>query len=149
MTLQEIGLEILYALSPVVVALLIALITYGMALVRKKIAEIDNDMARRALDGALVEAELVATDAIKATNQVFVDAVKERAEDGKLTKEEAQEAMRLAKEYFLGHITSHSKSILEAAIGPINEWLEGFLEAKLAQQKGSVAAQVNKIVNPT
>ena len=36
MTLQEIGLEILYALSPVVVALLIALITYGMALVRKK-----------------------------------------------------------------------------------------------------------------
>ena len=147
MSIYEIGMQIAQALLPVVVAFLIALISWGVAFLRKKIAEIENDIARSSLDGALYEAEVVAVDAIRATNQVFTDAIKERSEDGKLTKEEAQEAMAIAKDYFLGHITENSKGILEAALGPINEWLESFLEAKVASSK--IEKQVASLANPT
>ena len=147
MSINEIGVQIAQALLPVVVAFLIALVSYGVAFLRQKIAEIENDIVRSALDGALFEAEVVAVDAIRATNQVFTDEIKARSEDGKLTKEEAAEAMAMAKEYFVNHITANSKGVLEAALGPINEWLEGFLEAKVAQ--GKIEKQVASLANPT
>lgn len=149
MTWNDLGLKLAELLLPVVAALLIALIGLGVAFLRKQLAKIDNEVARQALNDALVEAELVAGDAIRATNQILVEALKAKNADGKLTKEEARQAMEEAKKYFIGHLTAGTKEVLEAALGPINEWLEGFLEAKLAQQKGSVAAQVNKIANPT
>jgi hypothetical protein len=147
MTLSELGLQIAQALLPVVVAFLIALISYGISLLRGKAADIKNDTLRKSLDNAFYEAELVATDAIRATNQVFVDEIKAKSADGKLTKEEAKEAMSIAKNYFLTHLTTNSKSVLEGALGPINEWLESFLEAKLGQTK--VEKQVDKLANPT
>lgn len=147
MSINEIGIQIAQALLPVVVAFLVALISYGVTFLRKKIAEIENDIVRSSLDGALFEAEVVATDAIRATNQIFVDMLKEKNKDGKLTKEEAQEAMLIAKEYFLNHLTANSKNILEAALGPINEWLEEFLEAKVGASK--VEKQIMSLANPT
>lgn len=77
---------------------------------------------------------------------MLTEALKERSEDGKLTKEEAQEAMRLSKQYFSSHISESSIQILEAALGPINYWLETFLEAKLAQTK--IEKQVVNQANP-
>ena len=74
-------------------------------------------------------------DAVRATNQVLVDELKEKSKDGKLTEDEAQKAMETAKDYFLKHITRDSLKILEASIGPIREWLEGVLEAKLCAEK--------------
>jgi hypothetical protein len=147
MTLSELGLQIAQALLPVVVAFLIALINYGISLLRGKAADIKNDTLRKSLDSAFYEAELVAIDAIRATNQVFVDEIKAKSADGKLTKEEAKEAMSIAKNYFLTHLTANSKSVLEGALGPINEWLESFLEAKLGQTK--VEKQVANLANPT
>ena len=147
MTLSELGLQIAQALLPVVVAFLIALVSYGISLLRGKAADIKNDTLRKSLDNAFYEAELVAIDAIRATNQVFVDEIKAKSADGKLTKEEAKEAMSIAKNYFLTHLTTNSKSVLEGALGPINEWLESFLEAKLGQTK--VEKQVANLANPT
>lgn len=147
MTLSELGLQIARALLPVVVAFLIALVSYGISFLRGKAADIKNDTLRKSLDNAFYEAELVATDAIRATNQVFVDEIKAKSADGKLTKEEAKEAMSIAKNYFLTHLTTNSKSVLEGALGPINEWLESFLEAKLGQTK--VEKQVANLANPT
>ncbi len=92
-------------------------------------------MARKAINDALSEAEIVATDAVRATNQVLVDAFKQASADGKLTKEEAVAAMTMAKSYFLNHMTAGSKQVLEAAVAPLSEWLGGFLEAKLATEK--------------
>lgn len=94
-------------------------------------------------------AELVATDAIRATNQVLVDALKDRAADGKLAEEEAATAMNMAKTYFLSHITAGSKQVLEATLGPVSDWLETFLEAKLAAEKApGVKGQVVSIASP-
>ncbi len=147
MTLSELGLQIAQALLPVLVAFLIALVSYGISLLRGKAADIKNDTLRKSLDNAFYEAEVVAIDAIRATNQVFVDEIKAKSADGKLTKEEAKEAMSIAKNYFLTHLTTNSKSVLEGALGPINEWLESFLEAKLGQTK--IEKQVANLANPT
>jgi hypothetical protein len=133
--LSDFAVEVAEILLPVVALFLVVLFRYGVALLRKKIDEIDNEIARQALFAALAEAESVGIDAVRATNQVLVDELKEKSKDGKLTEDEAQKAMETAKDYFLKHITRDSLKILEASIGPIREWLEGFLEAKLCAEK--------------
>lgn len=149
MSWNDLGLQLAELLLPVVAALLIALIGYGVTYLKKQTQSIDNEIARKALNDALTEAEIVAKDAIKATNQVLVDAFKEKSADGKLTKEEALAAMNTAKMYFMNHVTAGSKQILEAALGPVSEWLESFLEAKLAAEKvPNVKAEVAQIAAP-
>lgn len=138
MTLSAFAVELAEILLPVIALFLAVLIGYGAALLRKKIEEIDNDIARQSLAAALTEAELVGIDAVRATNQVLVDELKEKSEDGKLTEDEAKEAMGIAKNYFVEHMTSGSLEILEASLGPVREWLEGFLEAKLSAEKRGV-----------
>ena len=82
-------------------------------------------------------------DAVSAVNQVLVDELKAKSADGTLTKQEAAEAMRAAIEYFKTHISPQALTILQAAYGPIEEWLESFLEAKVAQAKwGKEAASI-------
>ncbi len=138
MTLSAFAVELAEILLPVIALFLAVLIGYGAALLRKKIEEIDNDIARQSLAAALTEAELVGIDAVRATNQVLVDELKEKSEDGKLTEDEAKEAMGIAKDYFVEHMTLGSLEILEASLGPVREWLEGFLEAKLSAEKRGV-----------
>lgn len=138
MTLSAFAVELAEILLPVIALFLAVLIGYGAALLRKKIEEIDNDIARQSLAAALTEAELVGIDAVRATNQVLVDELKEKSEDGKLTEDEAKEAMGIAKNYFVEHMTLGSLEILEASLGPVREWLEGFLEAKLSAEKRGI-----------
>lgn len=135
MTQSVFMLRVAEIVLPVFTLSLVVLIGYGIALLRKKIEEIDNEIARRALCAALTEAESVGIDAIRATNQVLVDELRAKSEDGKLTKDEAEEAMKVAKDYFATHVTNDSLRILEASLGPVREWLEGFLEAKLSADK--------------
>ena len=75
-------------------------------------------------------------------------SVKEASSDGKLTREEAAQAMNAAKHYFLTHITSNSVNILREAVGPIKDWLDTFLEAKLGEYKGGAYGEVQKLANP-
>ncbi|MGB4716453.1 MAG: hypothetical protein WBH42_03605 [Bacillota bacterium] len=144
MTWNDIALQAVQALMPVVVAALVALIGYGVAYLRKQTEKIDNEIVQQALWAALGEAEQVAKDAVYATNQVLVDKLKAASADGKLTEEEARLAMAKAKDYFISHISEGSMDILMAALGPIQLWLESFLEAKLGEQKQQAA----KIPNP-
>lgn len=141
MTWSELGIQLAMSLLPVVAALLIALIGYGVTYLKKQTERLNNEIARRALHDALAEAEIVATDAIRATNQTLVNDLKAKAADGKLTRAEAITAMNTAKEYFLRHITSGSKEVLEAALGPVTEWLESYLEAKLGAEKAMTIQQ--------
>ncbi len=145
MTWNDIALQAVQALMPVVVAALVALIGYGVAYLRKQTEKIDNEIVQQALWAALGEAEQVAKDAVYATNQVLVDKLKAASADGKLTETEARQAMTEAKNYFVNHISEGSMDILTAALGPVQLWLEDFLEAKLGEQKQEAA----KIPNPS
>ena len=135
MDLNHLIFNLIEILLPVFVLSLIVFIGYGVALFKKKVEKIDNEIAKGLLLAALHEAESVGIDAVHSTNQVFVDSIREKSKNGRLTKDEAKQAMELAKDYFVSHITSGSLRILESSLGPVCKWLEGFLEAKLSTEK--------------
>jgi len=145
----NLGAKLLELLVPIITAAIVALIGYGVAFLRAKTEALRLDVARQSLLAALSEAEKVARDAVMATNQVFVDNLKQGKADGKLSAEDAKAALDKAKEYFIGTLSRESISVLEAAVGPVQEWLGRFLEAKLYELKGGTAAEVYKAANPT
>lgn len=148
MTWNDIVLQLVQALMPVIAALFVALLGYLVTFISKHQEKIRNDILRESLGAAIAEAHIVGRDAILYTQQTLVDKLKEAAEDGKLTKEEAAQALAEAKDYFIAHLSTRSKNILAEALGPINEWLESFLEAKLGEYKGGAYTEVYNLANP-
>ena len=147
MTWSTIAMRVMEALLPLLALLVTVAVGYLVSLLRAQAERVRNDTARASLIAAIAEAERVAVDAVQATNQVLVDGLREASEDGKLTKEEAQAAMRMAVEYLQSHLTTGALQILQAAYGPIEEWTESYLEAKLAQQKYPYV-EVHALANP-
>lgn len=147
MTWSTIAMRVMEALLPLLALLVTVAVGYLTTLLRAQAEKVRNETARASLIAAIAEAERVAVDAVQATNQVLVDGLREASEDGKLTKEEAQAAMRMAVEYLQSHLTPGALQILQAAYGPIEEWIEAYLEAKLAQQK-SPYLEVHALANP-
>lgn len=127
-------------LMPVIATLLTVLIAYAAGWLRLQTAKIKGETAQQALKAAIDQAERVGIDAVLATNQVFVDSIKEDSADGKLTDEEKREAMDKAVKYVKDHMAPWALSVLEATFGPVERWLEGLLEAKLGQVKWGEAA---------
>lgn len=127
--------DILETLIPILVALLTALVGYGIAFLKKKTEALRDEKIKSLINNALNEADRVAEEAILATQQKFVDDIKKASEDGKLTKEEAIQALEMAKAYFMSHITSTSKEVIAQLFDNLNEWLEDLIEAKLGQIK--------------
>ena len=148
MTWNDIILQLVQYIVPVIGALLVTLLGYLVTYLSKHQQKIKNDILRESLGAAIAEAHIVGRDAILYTQQTLVDKLKEAAEDGKLTKEEAAQALAEAKAYFIAHLSARSKDILAEALGPINEWLESFLEAKLGEYKGGAYTEVYNLANP-
>ena len=138
----------LEALVPLVAMAITVAISMLATWLRRQAEKVSQEVVQDSLLAAIIEAEQVGRDAIMATQQVLVADLKEASEDGKLTHEEAARAMRKAKEYFVGHITPGALQVLQAAYGPIEQWLEEYLEAQLAKAKGSPYIEVELIVNP-
>lgn len=147
MTRNDVLMQIIQYLVPVIGAFLVALLGYLVTYISKHQEKLKNDLLREALGAALAEVHVVGRDAIVATQPKLVDDLKAAAEDGKLTKEEAAEAMAEAKLYFITHLSDRSKDVLREGLGPINEWLEDFLMAKLGEYKGGAQAEVARLEN--
>ncbi len=148
MTWNDIVMQLIQALMPVIAALFVALLGYLVTFISKHQEKIRNDILRESLGAAIAEAHIVGRDAILYTQQTLVDKLKEAAEDGKLTKEEAAQALAEAKAYFITHLSARSKDVLAEALGPINDWLDSFLEAKLGEYKGEAQNEVYGLANP-
>ena len=76
-------------------------------------------------------AEAIAA-AVAATNQTYVDALKNT---GSFTKEAQQEAAQKALETCLASISPAAQSFIEAAYGDIREYLTTRIEAEVRAQK--------------
>jgi len=137
------------ALAALIMVAVIFLIRWVIGYLQGLNAKIKNDDWRAALDQALREAETVATDAVKFSNQTYVNDIKKSAEDGKLTKEEQQEAMNRALNYFLTHITKGTADILANSINVgIDKWAEGMIEKKVSEVKAENAKVVVQLADP-
>lgn len=148
MTWNGVAMQAVEALLPLIVMVLTIALGYLAGWLRQQARKVQQEVVQESFLAAIDEMERVAYDAIDATNQMLVDELRKASEDGDLTKEEAQNAMRTAIAYFKVHITPGALQILQAAYGPIEEWLEQYLEAKLAQTKGSPYVEIEGIVNP-
>lgn len=148
MTWNDVAIKAVEALIPLVVMVLTVALGYLANWLRQQAAKTKSEVVRAAFEAAIDEAEQVGRDAIMATQQVLVEDLKKASEDGKLTREEAARAMRKAMEYFQNHITPGALQVLQAAYGPIEQWLEEYLEAQLAKAKGSPYVELEGIVNP-
>lgn len=122
-------------LIPLIGLLITALIGLGIAYLQTKVQEIKHKAARDSVQAALVEAEYQAANAVKAVQQILVDNFREAAEDGKLTDDEKRLALETAKEVFLNSISVGALDTLEAAVGPVENWLTELLEAKVLELK--------------
>src|SRR5690606_33760281 len=100
MTWNDVIMQLVMYMVPAVGALFIALLGYLVSFLSKHQKKIRNEILRDSFGAALGEAHIVARDAILYAQQTLVDALKEASMDGKLTKEEALQAMNEAKAYF-------------------------------------------------
>lgn len=149
MTWNDVLMKFVDALVPLVVLAATVALSMLAEYLRSKASQVRQEVMRDSLVAAITEAEKAAIDAVRATNQTLVENLKACSADGKLTKEDAEQAMQAAITYFRSHITPGALRILEAAYGPLEEWLKGLIEAKLAQTKSPVAAEVHKLADPT
>lgn len=142
--------SLIEVLLPLIDLLITVLIGLGIAYLQAKAREIKHKAARDSVLAALAEAEYQAANAVKAVQQTLVDDFRKAAEDGKLTDEEKRMALEAAKEIFLSSISVGALDTLKAAVGPVEDWLTGLLEAKVLELKQSrVASEVDKLANPT
>ena len=133
---NELAVEAIIILLWAATALIVLFLSGLSKYLKEQARRVENDAARGLLISALSEAEKVGIDAVQAANQVFVDAIRASSTDGKLSKEDAAAAMRIAVEYFKAHLSSRSFQILSEPDGTLDDkWISDFLEARLAQTK--------------
>ena len=146
------GELLINSLTERLLQLVLILVTIGLGILtdylRKLASNIKNNTLRKSFESALNEAYIVGRDAVIMTNEAFVDAIKERSADGKLTPEEIAESARIAREYFIRHISGDSKRILEEAYGPIEEWLDEFIKSRVGDYKSETLRTIEGIVSP-
>lgn len=119
--------------------LMLILLHEATKYLREQAMRVENTVARELIMSAIAEAEIVGVDAVYATNQTFVDAIRQSSADGKLSKEDAVHAMQTAVDYFKTHLSSTSARILAGPAELADKWIREFLEAKLAQIKADAA----------
>ena len=150
--MDELIAQAVEILVPAVATLIVALLALAAAYLRKLTAQIESDVARRALDSAIAEAHIVAATAVRETQQVLVDEWRRGREDGTLTAEEREQALQAARDAFLRVISQRSLDVLTAALGPIEDWLDDLLEAQVAQlkaeQRSTVQSKVQAMAAP-
>jgi hypothetical protein len=148
MTWNDVVMKATLTLVPVIALALTVLISLAADYLRQKAARVRGEVARQALWAAIDEAERVGMDAVAATQQVLVDDLKAASEDGTLTPSEQAIAMAQAVDYFRGHITPGALQVLQAAYGPIDQWLREYLEARLVEHKGGTSVTVGQLARP-
>lgn len=116
-------------------ALLLALLLAVTGLIYQGLNYLGDTVFRRALERAVREAQEVAKDAIHYANQVYVDAIRESRENGKLKPEEQKAALSKAVEYFISHISSNAWGILLSSQKDVVGWIGDFIESQLRQVK--------------
>lgn len=127
----------------IVTAVVIPLIvTLGKQL-RKFIADKRYDLICKQSNDACIYwinslAKLV-DDAVVATNQTFVDALKS---SGEFTEEKWNEAYEKTKKAVLNSLSENAISILKGAVGDLDIYLNTLIQASVKKNKNIVSQQV-------
>jgi len=124
-------------LAPLITMFAIWGVTKVSGLISAQTEKISNETLRNSIEGVNEEASRIMLEAVRYTNQKFVDDAKANAEDGKLTPEQIWKAMQSSKDYFLGHMSDNALGILVAGKKPFDEWIEELMISKVDEVKSS------------
>ena|SRR5690606_3938878 len=149
--LEQLWIEMVPYLAPALATLIVTLLWLAVRFLQRLTAGIESDVARRSLDSAIAEAYLAASTAVREAQQTLVDEWRRGREDGTLTPEERRLAMDAARTAFFRVVSARALDVLQAAWGPVEEWLDGLLEAQvqvLKAERDSVQARVQAAAAP-
>jgi hypothetical protein len=129
---QQFWLDLLAAvvgpLAQVLVTVILALVVALANTARKKTS---NAYALNYLNYL----EDVVRQAVVATNQTYVDAIKAGAEDGKLTAEEAEMAFAETYDAIRAIVTAEGETLAKRVVGDFGKWLENAIESMVSREK--------------
>lgn len=116
-----------------------ALASWGLGLLTALIkGKIGNETAQKYLGGAVT----IIDNAVKATYQTYVQALKE---EDKFDKDAQLAALEKAKYAVLSQMSGDMKTYIASAFGDLDKWLETKIESRLYELKnggtGSAAAE--------
>jgi hypothetical protein len=130
-TWASLGWQLLSYVVPVLGALLVALVGFGIQWIRAKTADLKWQSVLDQLEDAV-------DTAVAAVQQTTVDALQKAASDGKLTAAEAQSAFGSALSQVKAILGTKGMAALQATLHAGQETIEAYLRAKI---EASVASQ--------
>ena len=132
--MQEFITELLMA----VITAAVPVLTAGLVMLIRKVGAnaVANAESTKAKTYITEAAEAIAT-AVAATNQTYVDGLKDAVN---FTEEAQKEAAQKTLEACLASISPAAQAFIEAACGDIREYLTTRIEAEVRKQKNEAAA---------
>lgn len=127
--MQEFLLNLLYAVITAAVPIITA---FGVQMLRKAAENAAANTDNAAISKYLTEIAEAISDAVEATSQTYVDALKEA---GKFDEAAQHEAARRALAACLASISPAAKAFIEELYGDITEYLTNKIEAEVRRQK--------------
>lgn len=127
--MQEFLLNLLYAVITAAVPIITA---FGIQMLKKAAENAAANTDNVTVGKYLTEIAGAIADAVEATSQTYVDALKEA---GKFDPEAQKEAARRALAACLASISPAAKAFIEEVYGDITEYLTNKIEAEVRRQK--------------
>lgn len=137
--LQEILLAVITVCTPILTGYIVSVIRKAGENAQ---ADTDNINAQRYID----EIANAIADAVSATSQTYVDALKQ---SGKFTAEAQKEAAQKALTACIASISPAAQEFIEDAYGDLKEYLSTKIEAEVRKQKITVGTPVTAVMEST
>src|SRR5690606_9917334 len=133
---QQLVYDVILALVPVLVSAITALIGMGFTYLRAR-----YEWMQESRTVAQVESTLYAL--VQEANQELVEQAKRAREDGKLTRDEAEQVKREVIARFYQTLTAEQHKVLLAITDDVNRWISAKIEEYVvASKRSAIAAQV-------
>lgn len=126
---EDILWKAIEVLLPAILALLGAVLAYGVVYLKQRTEAIQNEQIRQIANDMLERAQMEVYSAVEYVAQTFVADLKAAREDGKLTEAEKAEALARAKAAFKARMGEAALRQLAALVGDLEEWLRTQIEA--------------------
>lgn len=133
-------------LTAVITAAVPVVAAYAISLIKKTGENAAADTDDIKVQGYIKEITSAISDAVAATSQTYVDALKQ---SGKFTKEAQAEAAKKALTACLASISPAAQKFIEAAYGDITDYLTTKIEAEVRKQKISVGTPITAVMEST
>ena len=123
---------LLALLQAVIIAAVPVATTYLCTFLKAKKDEVKSNISNKTTQALPDEACSAVENAVKATNQTYVDSLKK---NGTFTIENQKEAFQKSYETAINIMTQEAKDFIATAYGSLSAWLTTQIEAQVKNQK--------------